>query len=407
LPDGRRFLFEGVSGAPNAGGIYLGALDGTAPKQLTATDNSGGAYLPGWLLWVREGTLVAQRLDLASAALTGEPMTLAAGLASGGNNASAVSVAATGLVSYRLGGDSRRQLIWFDRSGTPRGAVGDPDGSFLRPRVSLDGRRVAVSRTVQGNRDVWLLDGARTTRLTFDPASDSYPVWSPDGTRIVFNSARTGAGDLYQTHTSGGSREERLVASDQVMTPNSWSRDGRFLLYLRGDPQTNADLWVVPMEGEPTPSVFLQTPFREAYGAFSPDGRWVAYQSNESGRPEVYVRPFVAPGAADKAAGGQWQVSTAGGIAPVWRPDGKELYYLNPAGDMMAAPIAVSGTVLQPGAPVKLFPSRIAGGGVDTQGGRQYDVAPDGRFLINTEVDGGDAAPITLIQNWNPEATPQ
>jgi hypothetical protein len=133
----------------------------------------------------------------------------------------------------------------------------------------------------------------------------------------------------------------------------------------------------------------------------------VAYQSNESGRPEVYVRPFVAPGAADKAAGGQWQVSTAGGIAPVWRPDGKELYYLNPAGDMMAAPIAVSGTVLQPGAPVKLFPSRIVGGGVDRQLGRQYDVAADGRFLINTEVDGGDAAPITLIQNWNPEATPQ
>ena len=159
------------------------------------------------------------------------------------------------------------------------------------------------------------------------------------------------------------------------------------------------------MAGDRTPSVFLKTPFREAYGAFSPDGRWVAYQSNESGRPEIYVRPFVPPGAAGTAAaaGGQWQVSTAGGIYPAWRPDGKELYYLNPAGAMMAAPITVTGATLAPGAPVVLFPTRIVGGGVDAQQGRQYDVAPDGRFLINTVLDSA-AAPITLLMNWNPEA---
>ncbi len=190
------------------------------------------------------------------------------------------------------------------------------------------------------------------------------------------------------------------------MVPNSWSPDGRFLLYMSIDPQTNADLWVVPMEGDPTPSVFLKTPFREAYGAFSPDGRWVAYHSNESGRPEIYVRPFVPPDAAGTPAAaprGQWQVSTAGGIMAAWRPDGTALYYLNPAGEMMAAPITVVGDTLEPGAPVVLFPTRIVGGGVDAQQGRQYDVAPDGRFLINTELDAdADAAPITLIQNWNP-----
>jgi hypothetical protein len=171
--------------------------------------------------------------------------------------------------------------------------------------------------------------------------------------------------------------------------------------------------------------VFLKTPFYEARGVFSPDGRWVAYQSNESGRMEVYVRPFVPPSlqaSADRSAvtriasadspgvtsgaspfGGQWQVSSAGGIMPLWRPDGKELYFLNPAGAVMAAPVTVSGSTLAPGAPVVLFPTHIVGGGVDTQQGRQYDVAPDGRFLINTVLDSAPA-PITLIQNWNPEA---
>ncbi|MEQ1580767.1 MAG: TIR domain-containing protein [Steroidobacteraceae bacterium] len=407
LPDGRRFLFY-VRGAQDTAGIYLGALDGSAPTRLTAADNAG-LYLPsGWLLWVRSGTLVAQRLDLANAALTGEPVTLAEGVATDGDtNKSAVSGAATGLVAYRTGGSRERQLTWFDRSGTARGTVGDPDGTFLNPRVSPDGRRVVVERIVQGNTDLWLLDGTRTSRFTFDPAADARPSWSPDGMRIVFRSSRSGVGDLYQKPTSGTGVEERVVASDQPLTPNSWSRDGHFLIYMSAAPQTGADLWVVPMTGESTPSVFLKTPFGEVWGAFSPDGRWVAYYSNESGRNEVYVRPFVAPGVADKAAGGQWQVSTAGGVHPVWRPDGKELYYLNPAGEMMAASVTVAGGALEPGAPVRLFPTRIVGGGAEVQVGRQYDIAADGRFLINTVVDGGDAAPITLIQNWHPEANKQ
>jgi Tol biopolymer transport system component len=410
LPDGRRFLFY-VQSTSAASGIYLGALDGGAPTRLTAAV-SAGLHLPsGWLLWVRAGTLVAQRLDLANAALTGEPVTLAERVTTDGNaNRSAVSVAATGLVAYRTDGSRERQLTWFDRSGTARGTVGDPDGTLLNPCVSPDGRRVVVERTVQGNTDLWLLDGTRTSRFTFDPAGDARPSWSPDGTRIVFRSLRSGAGDLYQKLANGTGVEERLVGSDRPLTPNSWSRDGRFLVYMIADPQTNLDLWVVPMEGEPTPSVFLNTPFRETYGVFSPDGRWVAYQSDESGRMEVYVRPFVAPGATGTpaaAAAGQWQVSTAGGIMPTWQPDGRELYYLNPAGEMMAAPITITGTALEPGAPVRLFPTRIVGGGVDAQIGRQYDVAADGRFLINTVVDSGTAAPITLLMNWNPEANKQ
>ena len=352
-------------------------------------------------------------------------------------------MAATGLVAYRAGGNNQRQLTWVDRSGTARGTVGDPDATLSHPNLSPVGRRVVVDRMVQGNQDLWLLDGARTSRVTFDPAQDTFPLWSPDGTRIAFRSSRTGRGDIYQTLASGGGVEdrivfrsdrtgavpdlyqklasgagveERIVASDQSEAPTNWSADGSVLLYSSTDPQQNGGLWVVPMVGDRTPSVFLETPFREAGGAFSPDGRWVAYHSNESGRNEIYVRPFVPPmdpngaagtvlrlraGQAAEAAGGQWQVSTAGGISPVWRPDGKELYYLNPAGAMMAAPIAVTGPTLEPDAPVVLFPTRIFGGGVDILQGPQSDVARDGRFLINTVLDSADA-PITLLQNWRP-----
>jgi len=419
LPDGRRFLFY-VVGAPDTAGVYLGALDGSAPTRVTPAESTG-VYLPavpglggqtplagagtsGWLMWVRAGALVAQRLDVTKAALTGTPVTMADGVAVDGLAFSSISVAGTGLVAYRTGGGTQRQLMWFDRAGTARGAVGDADATFANPRVSPDGRRVVVSRLAEGNTDVWLLDGARVSRFTFDSASDQFPLWSPDGTRIVFRSSRTGVGDLYLKHLSGAGGEERLLTSDRTNTPSSWSADGRFLLDHVADPQTNLDLWVVPMVGDRTPSLVLKTPFREGWGAFSPDGRWVAYYSNESGRNEIYVRPFVAAGVAGtvaEATGSQWQVSTTGGVYPTWSRDGKELYYLNPAGAMTAAPMTVTGATIEPGAPVVLFPTHIFGGGVDAQQGRQYDVAPDGRFLINTVMDSA-AAPITLIQNWQP-----
>ena len=295
-------------------------------------------------------TLVAQRLDVEKAALTGEPVTLADGV--GG-----VSVAATGLVAYRTAAAGRRQLTWFDRSGAARATFGDPDSANLAtPRVSPDGRRVVVERTVERNVDLWLLDGTRTSRLTFDAAAELSPVWSPDGTRVAFTSYRTGAADLYQMLANGGGVPERIVTSDQLKLPTSWSADGRFLLYFSVATNTHSDLWAAPMVGDHTPSPFLKTAFVEVHGVFSPDGRWVAYESDASGRDEVYVRPFVPPSpqasadtsalsrdaAADtlrpgsgQAAGGQWQVSTAGGVYPAWRSDGKELYYLSAARDRL------------------------------------------------------------------------
>jgi serine/threonine protein kinase len=412
LPDGRRLLFR-VGGATDVSGIYLGGLDESPPTRLTSALTSG-VYAPaGWLLWVRAGALTAQRLDVERPALTGEPVTLADGVTSDSSSTrSAVSVAANGLIAFRTSGAAQRQLTWFDRSGTARGVVGGPEDLLLQPRVSPDGRRVAVARTVpgQGNQeDIWLFDGARASRFTFDPGQDYFHVWSPDSTRIVYLSRRTGIGDLHHKLTSGAGVEEAFLKTGQNLTATSWSEDGRFLMYNSIDPTTNADIWVVPTNGnaeDRKPFVFLKTPFREVYGAFSPDGRWVAYHSNESGQPEVYVRPFVPPGAtgtAATAAGGQWQISSAGGILPVWRSDGKELYYVSPDGAMMAAPMNFSGTTVEPGAPVVLFPTRMFGGGADIQLGRQYDVTRDGRFLINTVLDSA-AAPITLLQNWNPEA---
>jgi Tol biopolymer transport system component len=323
--------------------------------------------------------------------------------------AAKVSVSSTGYVAYRMGVAGRRQLAWFDRSGTALGTVGEPDGSLTYPRVSPDGRRVAAARTVQGNQDIWLLDGTRTSRLTFDTAVESAPIWSPDGSRIVFDSNRKGPRNLYLKPSSSAGAEELLLESPQLKTAYGWSADGRFLLYQSIDPTTNMDLWVLPMKGDRTPWAFLRTDFSERMGQFSPDGRWVAFMSNESGRTDIYIRPFVEPsppGTASQTAGApdvQWQVSTAGGLYPLWRHDGREIYYIGPSGEMMATPIAVTGTALEPGTPMALFPARIVGGGVDDGQGRQYDVAPDGRFLINTELESA-TAPITLLMNWNPEA---
>ena len=408
LPDEQRFVFY-AGGSEDIAGIYLGSLDGSTPRRLTPAQNAGVYHPDGWLLWVRTGALVAQRLDVTRATLTGELITLAGGVAVDTAERSAVSVAATGEVAYRTSAASQRQLAWFDRSGKPLGLVGEPDPTWGRPRVSPDGAHVVVARTVQGNQDLWMLDGARATRFTFDAATDDISIWSPDGTRIVFTSTRTGGGDLYEKLASGAEMEHLLVQSPDVKTPSSWSADGRFVLFHSTDPQTSSDLWAVEA-GEHTagragegparsPYVLLKSPAREIWGAISPDGRWMAYMSNESGRPEIYIRAFAPPGATP--SGGQWQVSTSGGIHPVWRPDGRELYYLDPVGAMVAAPIVIRGDSVEPGSPMVLFATRILGGGIDAGQGRQYDLARDGRFLINTVLEDVDT-PITLLQHWKP-----
>jgi Tol biopolymer transport system component len=232
-------------------------------------------------------------------------------------------------------------------------------------------------------------EGTRTSRFTFDVADDRQTIWSPDGTRVVFSSDRKGNYDLYQKPANGSGSEEVLLQSADSKLPGSWSPDGRFILYHSD--RNNGDLMILPLTGDRKPFPFLSTPFSEQEGVFSPDGKWVAYQSNESGRNEVYVRPFPGPG-------GQWQVSTGGGTMPRWRADGKELYYLAPDDKLMAVAAVVQGATFAPGAPEVLFQTHIAAGAVK----QQYDVARDGRFLVNTEFEDTSTEPIHLLLNWKP-----
>lgn len=259
--------------------------------------------------------------------------------------------------------------------------------------VLASGVPQVYTETSRVNRNLPLLLGHQRPETT-------YPFGGP------VHNYRKGVRNLYMKSSSGAVNEELLLESPQDKAVNDWSADGRFLLYHSHDPHRDRDLWVLPLDGDHKPWVFLKTNFNERWARFSPDGRWVAYTSNESGHDEIYVRPFLEPAAStskDGSSGGQWQVSTAGGIYPLWRSDGKELYYLAPEGQMMAVPITVAGTALAPAAPVVLFLPRIYGGGTDTSLGRQYDITRDGRFLINTVLDAA-SSPITFIQNWKPTA---
>ena len=397
LPDGQHFLYrEQLPQSSTSEQLRVGALDGSKGKVLGTGSNV--LYSQGHILFLLQGTLMAQPFDANRLITTGEAVPVAehVGTAFASGRVGVFSVSETGQLVYWGDTKGRTQLSWFDRSGKVLGTLGTPDANDLNlPSLSPDGRHVAVYRTVQNNTDIWVLDGDRMTRFTFDPGTDINPIWSPDGTRIVFESNRNGRRDLYWKPVSGASTEELLLESGQDKTASDWSADGRFILYYSRDPQTSTDIWVLPLQGDRKPFVFLKTNFDEYRPRFSPDGHWVAYMSNESGRFEIYVRPFLG-------SGGQWQISTGGGISPVWASGGKELYYIAPDGTMMSTTIAISGTTIVPGSPSALFHTHIVGGGNNTGIGREYDVTRDGRFLINTLLEDASTPPITLIQNLNP-----
>jgi hypothetical protein len=395
LPGGRRFLFYSSGGEP---AIWLGSLDGSQPRRIAAFASgaeSAGEYLAsGWVVRVRQNILVAQRFDADRGQLSGDPVPLAqaVGIIEPSSDLGLFSVSPSGTVAWRVGGGTRRQLTWFNRSGQNVGAFGDPDESNLwNAELSPDGIRAAITRGPVGSGDIWIQAGARISRLTFGPADNRWTIWSPDGARVVFSSGRKGNYDLYQKPANSSGSEEVLLQSPETKRPDSWSPDGRFVLY--NSDKNNGDLMVLPLTGDRRPFPFLSTPFNEQEGVFSPDGKWVAYQSNESSRNEVYVRPFPGPG-------GQWQVSTGGGSMPRWRADGKELYYLAPDLKLMAVAVAARGATFAPGTPEALFQTHITQGALS----QQYDVAHDGRFLINTDLQDTSTEPIHLLLNWKPPA---
>jgi Tol biopolymer transport system component len=397
LPGGRQFLFF-VGGPDAVRGVYLGSLESQEVTRLAATDSQGAYVAPGWLLFVRQGTLWAQRVDLERRQVGGEPIAVADPVAFEPiDGTAAFSTADAGAMVYRMARPAMTQLSWFDRSGNAGGTLGSVEQAGLTNlRLSPDGRRVVAERSLRKETDLWLLDGARQTRLTrsSDASVTRLPLWSPTGDRVAFQSIRPGSVAIAVKSSTGDGPEDVLFASPDPKIPCDWSPDGRFLVYYSPNPETGADLWVLSLETR-VPTVFLRTDANELWGQFSPDGRWMAYQSNETGRYEIYVRPF-------PSGGGPMPISTAGGVYPRWSRDGSELYYIAPDAKMMAVAIRAASDTLEAGAPTALFETRRLGGGSNVIGrSHQYDVARDGRFLVNVDTQSS-APPLTLLLNWKP-----
>jgi Tol biopolymer transport system component len=402
LPDGRHFLFFVAYGRPDAVGMYVGTLDGGEPTRVLTSQTAAVYAPPGVLLWVHEGVLVAQRFDPARKVVSEEPVPVAQDVGLDvGVLRGAFAVSATGVLAHRAGQGQRRQLTWVDRAGSEAGTVGPPDMDGLSsPELAPNAQRVAVHRTVHGNPDVWFLytDRDQQTRFTFGASNEGHPLWSPDGSRVVFRSLRNGAWDLFEKAASGADDERALLVTGEHKSPLAWSPDGQVLLYAIQHPKTGVDLWALPMVGDRKPLPVVQTPFDETSGQISPNGRWVAFESNESKTAQIFIRPF-------SVLGSGWQVSTEGGSQPRWRPDGKELFYIAPDARLMAVPIAVGADpqTLERGAPVPLFRTRLASGAniSGLMSKPQYAVASDGRrFLMNLTLEA-TAPPITVVLNWD------
>ncbi len=401
LPDGRHFLYLARNTQPENSAIYVGALDSKETKRLLQVHSSVAYAAPGYLLFARETTLMGQGFDLEKLELKGEPFPVAEQVVRNPINGRAMfSVSESGILALRTGALAMNQLIWFDRAGKPLSAL-TPPGTYSAPALSPDEKKVAVSRydyQALSAFDVWLIDLQRGAQIRFttDPAGDGDPAWSPEADRIAFVSTRNGISNLYQKSSSGTGTEESLFASKESKFHPDWSPDGRFILYGQLNPTTNVDLFLLPLTGERKPEPFLQTNFIEAQGRFSPNGRWVAYISNETGKFEVYVQNFPAKG--DKIP-----ISTGGGSQPKWRGDGRELFYYTPDRKLMAVEVNGEGSEFKVGIAQPLFEIRVSGAGVDRgfPGSGYYTPARDGkRFLVAGTPESPERQQIAVVLNW-------
>jgi eukaryotic-like serine/threonine-protein kinase len=399
LPDGKHFLYwsrNSRAGEPSV--LYVGEL-GTLEAKALMKSETMALYASGHLLFLRGQTLMAQPFNPSRLELSGEPVPLAEHVAVSGATVRAMfSASNTGTLIYQSGDTSGGwNLVWWGRDGKQISSIPQPD-RYIAPRLSPDGTRLAVEifGGTQGIGDIWIFDLTRgtSTRLTFGPYSQGNPIWSADGKTIYYSS---GAGAPYVVaKATDGSTPERIVleSKDTVEYPDSFSPDGRYLVYDRKAPQTETGyhLWALPLSGDGKPFPIVKSAFDERYSAISPDGKWMAYQSNESGRWEVYITAF--PG-----GGAKWQVSSVGGASPKWRKDSKEIFYLDPSDNLVAVDVSASGSAVQLGTPHALFQAI----GIQREYG-PYDVSADGkRFLLNSGNLKEGSDPFTLVQNWPAE----
>jgi eukaryotic-like serine/threonine-protein kinase len=421
LPDGRHFIYTRIGPRLDETGIYVGSLDDKpqgAPHQKLLADYSAGRFVSsssdgnsGYLLFVRgssaagsPGTLMAQPFDSRRLELKGEAVLVADQVSNLGFSASATDTlvllsGAQGGTAGAVRGVIDGQLTWFDRQGKILGSFGDP-GSYRTLALSPDGKHVAFDRGDNQNptvRNLWLYEFARgtTTRFTFDSGLDFDPVWSPDSSRIAFTSAKNGQFDLFQKASNLAAEDELLYRSSDPKAPSSWSPDGNLLLYFNPLPPSRQ--WLLPIAGDAStrkPIRVDNSDFQEAAGRISPNGRWLAYTSDESGRQEVYVRPFDPAGAAAPATG-KWMVSKDGGTTVLWRADGKELFYLSGVGGTAMAVDVTTAGLFQAGIPRPLFKA--------PSGVLFWDVSADGKRFVMAAPSTEATAPkprFTIVLNW-------
>ncbi len=396
LPDGRRFLYLGQATPDENNAIVLGSLDSKEQTVLLRVTSNSVYAPPGYLLFVRERSLMAQPFNADKGELSGEAFPIAEDIGFNQSvNLGFFSASSNGALTFGLGAGSagNRQLVWFDRTGKRLDKVGTP-GLLWDFSLSPDEKRVAFRRVDRQtkNEDLWMLDLLRGTesRFTFRPGREDDPVWSPDGSKLLFDSDPGGISNLHQKIASGAGSEELLLKSTIPDYPLDWSPDGRYVLFGKDDPKTKTDLWILPLTGDRKPFPYLNSEAVEFTGKFSPDGHWIAYASDESGKFEVYVQAF-------PVTSGKWQISVGGGAAPIWSKDGKEMFYLAPDKKLMSVDVKTAGGSIEQGVPKPLFATDVDNYTLPNR----YAISRDGkRFLVNNGIESTSSKPIAVVLNW-------
>jgi Tol biopolymer transport system component len=393
LPDGRRFLYSVISGSADSSGMYAASIDNPGQRTRVLPTSGTAVYAPpsgahaAYLVWAQQQTVLAQKIDPESLRLAGEPSVILQNVGMTQTGETLFSVSENGIIASRQGGAKDLRISWH-RDGQKE-LLPVPPGSYGFLRLAPAGRRVAFRRgNIGANWDLWTFDFSRSvmTRLTFDPGTESYPVWSPDSRHIVFAASRDGSSDLYRKEAAAGGADQRLTREPGVKAATDWSPDGRFILYRTTEP-AGFELRTLDLQNGRTSPAF-QSAKGISSARFSPDGKWIAYASNESGRVEVYVQAF-------GRAGGKWQVSNAGGNHPTWSADGSQIYFVTAPG-LASVSVRASADGLEIGAIQHVVAYTPPSGLM-----YPYDSARDGkRFLVLDPVTEDPDIELVVISNW-------